>query len=217
MDTQTLQMPPIQTTTNTYMNALNLSASNDFPMTSNQLMNIMTNTSPQQLLNTAQQQTLQPPQATTVKSSNLLSLLSMKTPVNSSDDIQPMVIPTTHTSSNFKSYSMQSPMKATTFNPMQQQTATMSTPLGHQINSMSDRQQQINATASAIDKEMYRSKSLPMNSTLQLPIMREEPFAVCKHLKPNLLCENNRKCSTFCAGTKISSPEIIIDSDPSTK
>lgn len=186
MDTQTLQMPPIQTTTNTYMNPLNLSASNDFPMTSNQLnstlMNIMTNTSPQQLMSTAQQQTLQPPQTTTAKSSNLLSLLSMKTPVNSSDDIQPMVIPTTHSSTGYKSYSMQPPpppMKTTTFNSMQQQGVTMSTPLNQQINSINDRQHQINAAVTSMDKEMYRSKSLPMNSTLQLPVMREESFAVC--------------------------------------
>lgn len=187
MSAQNIQIPPIQTTTNTYLNALNLSASNDYAMSSNQmqsnqmnsaLMNIMTNTSSQQILNSTHQQTMQQPQPAPVKNSNLLTLLSMKTTASSSDDIQPMPIPTTHTST-FKSYPMQQIMKTNTFNQMQQQNSALSTQMGQHMSSVGDRQHQINASVSAIDKEMYRSKSLPMNSTLQLPVMREESFVVC--------------------------------------
>lgn len=102
----------------------------------------------------------------------------MKTPASSSDDIQPMPIPTTHTPT-FKSYPMQQTMKTNTFNHMQQQNSAHSAQMGQQMNSMADRQHQINASVTSIDKEMYRSKSLPMNSTLQLPVMREESFVVC--------------------------------------
>lgn len=177
-----IHIPPIQTTTNSYINALNLSASNNYNnLPQNQLNQNMMN-----IISNQTQQAIQSQTSSIKSNSNLLSLLSMKTPVSSpetdaSSQMDTFKASTSTHPTSYKPYPMQQTLKTNSFNQMQQRNMQMSSGgMSHHMNPLiNDRQQQqINANVSSIDKEMFRSKSLPMNSTLPLQAMRDEPFAV---------------------------------------
>lgn len=184
LGTQNVQSPAA----NSYVNALNLTSNNNFNMPQNQMstnmMGMMSNTQQQSQMQTQQQQT------GNVKSgSNLLSLLSMKSSSDASNiDISQLDSYKMSSSGSpttvYKPYALQhSAMKSASYHQLPQRNIPMSpASVTSQMNPLiSERQQQLNANAAAIDKEMFRSKSLPMNSTLQLPVMREESFAIPKY------------------------------------
>lgn len=177
LGTQNVQAPIQSSTSNNYVNALNLTSNNNFTVTQNQMnsniMNIMSNNTQQ-----PQMQAQPPPHSPSVKSnSNLLSLLSMKSASTASDiDISQL----SSQAGNYKSYSLQPSMKSASYHQLPQRNLPLSSPVP-QMNPLANDRHQLSVNTSAIDKEMFRSKSLPMNSTLQLPVMREEPFAMPKY------------------------------------
>lgn len=169
---------PMQTTTTSYTNALNLTSNTTFNQMGPSMMSMMSVTNTQQPQMQAQQS-----QNVPKASSNLLSLLSMKSPLSSTSDIDvnqmdSYKMAAGSTSSAYKPYSLQSSMKSNSFQQLPQRNVPNVTT---QMNPSLSERQQLSVNTDAIDKEMFRSKSLPMNSTLQLPIMREEPFAVPKY------------------------------------
>lgn len=178
LGTQNVQAPNQSSATNNYVNALNLTSNNNFTLTQNQMnsnmMNMMSNSAQQ-----PQMQAQPPSSSPSLKSSsNLLSLLSMKSASSASDIDVSQLSP--HVGA-YKQYSLQPSMKSASFQQLPQRNLPLSSPVTQMNPLINDRQQQLTVNTSAIDKEMYRSKSLPMNSTLQLPVMREEPFVVPKY------------------------------------
>ncbi|XP_031624205.1 MLX-interacting protein isoform X2 [Contarinia nasturtii] len=182
---------PIQTTTNTYANALNLTSNNTFNVPQNQMnanvMNMMQN-STQQPQMASQTQT-----STAKSSSNLLSLLSMKSTSNASDidisQLDPYKMTTTGSPTNaYKPYSLQQSMKSASYQQLSQRNLqSVATQMNQQ-----QQPQQLSVNTAAMDKELFRSKSLPMNSTLQLPVMREESFVVPKYQASKSTSTSNR-------------------------
>lgn len=185
-----LHTSPIQTTTNNYMNALNLSSNNNFVLqTPNQMNQNMIN---MMASNSVSQQSLQqtstPQSPQTLKqNSNLLSLLSMKSPPNvvdidrSSSDSFKAASAAHQNVTPYKPYPTQQSFKSSVYGQLSPRSMRLSSPPSHQLNPLLSDQQRQAQQMSAADKEMYRSKSLPLNSTLQMPISREEPFAVPKY------------------------------------
>lgn len=188
-----IQTSPIQSTGSNYMNALNLTSNNNFNLPTNQLnqnvMNILPNASQQ---THAQSHEISPtlPSPPMKHSSSLLSLLSMKSSSTSEIDLSQADSYKGSASSHpsaYKPYPMQQTMKTDPMNhqmPSRNLSSSSSTIQSHQMSTLNADRTQLNP--STMDKEMYRSKSLPMNSTLQMPMMREEPFAVpkCSVQKP---------------------------------
>lgn len=177
-----IQTSPIQSTNSNYINALNLSSNNSYSLPTNQL-NMMSNTGQQSQVQTQQlSPTLQAQSSSSLKqNSNLLSLLSMKSTSTSDIDASQAdsyKASTSSHSSSYKPYPMQQTIKNPTLNQMPQRNLTLSNATLSSQQMAGDRTQ---LNTAAMDKEMFRSKSLPMNSTLQMPVMREEPFAVPKY------------------------------------
>lgn len=176
---------PIQTTTNNYMNALNLSNDNNFVLQGNQMSsNLITLLSPnaiqtapsqgQTALSPQQQQQQQ--QHALKQNSSLLTLLSMKSEdLTSSDSYKATTV--AHQAA-YKPYPTQQSLKnAGGYSQLSPRSHRLSSPPSHQMNTLlSERQNSI-----VSDKELYRSKSLPLNSTLQMPVVKEETFAVPKY------------------------------------
>lgn len=186
-----IQTAPIQNTGTNYMNALNLTANNNFNLATNQLnqnvMNILPNAS-QQTHAQSHEHSPTLPSPPMKHSSSLLSLLSMKSSSTSEIDLSQADSYKGSASSHpsaYKPYPMQPTMKTAPINhqmPSRNLSSSSSTIQSHQMSPLIANRSQLNS----MDKEMYRSKSLPMNSTLQMPVMRDESFAVpkCSVQKP---------------------------------
>lgn len=185
-----IQTSPIQSTSSNYMNALNLTSNNNFNLSTNQLnqnvMNILPNASQQ---THAQSHELSPTLTSPPMkhNSSLLSLLSMKSSSTSEIDLSQGDSYKGSASSHpiaYKPYPMQQTIKTASINHHMPSRNLSSSSLTIQSNQLIADRSQLNP--STMDKEMYRSKSLPMNSTLQMPVMRDESFAVpkCSIQKP---------------------------------
>lgn len=194
---QPMHQSPIQTTTNNYMNAsnvLNLSATNNYVQGLGQtsiggqgLMNML----PPSGMPAPHSQSSQSPKS----SSNLLSLLSMKnTPVaslSSQENIDNMQQTDSFKATSsahqnvapYKPYPTQSSYKNSAYNQMSPRNMRLPSPPSNPPPLVSDRHNQLGPMSStaAIDKELFRSKSLPLNSTLPLPIIKDETFVVPKY------------------------------------
>lgn len=173
---------PIQTTTNNYMNALNLSNSSNFALQGNQMpSNMMAMLSPNaNQTNSPQIQAAMSPQQqqqhALKQNSSLLTLLSMKSEDLSATDSY-KATSVAHQAA-YKPYPTQQSLKNTGgYGQLSPRSHRLSSPPSHQMNALLTERQ--HATVS--DKEMYRSKSLPLNSTLQMPVVKEETFAVPKY------------------------------------
>lgn len=167
---------PIQTTTNNYMNALNLANDNNFAMQGNQRpSNLITLLSPNSIqTGSPQMQTQQ--QHALKQNSSLLTLLSMKSEdLSSSDSYKAATV--AHQAA-YKPYPTQQSLKnAGGYSQLSPRSHRLSSPPSHQMNPLLAERQH----ATVADKELYRSKSLPLNSTLQMPVVKEETFAVPKY------------------------------------
>lgn len=184
---------PIQTTTNNYMNALNLSNNNNFTLQPTLMAMLSPNTmqtTVQQVQGPVAQQQQQQQQSqqsqtqhTLKQNSSLLTLLSMKNEDLSAASDSYKATSVAHQAA-YKPYPTQQSLKsAGAYGQLSPRSHRLSSPPAHQMNPLlvTDRQQQQQQQSSAVDKEMYRSKSLPLNSTLQLPVVKEETFAVPKY------------------------------------
>lgn len=195
--TQQVHSSPIQTTTNNYMNALNLSSSgSNFLVQGNQmpsnLLSLLTS-NPGQTTAVVMQQQQALGQPMLKQSSSLLSLLAMKNEDTSSTattaDAYKATAATHQT--GYKPYPTQQALKNTNYGQLSPRSFRFSSsPPSHQMNVLTDRQQQQLALAN--EKEMYRSKSLPLNSTLQIPLVKEETFAMPKYQASKSVSLRNR-------------------------
>lgn len=183
MGTQNVQTPIQASTSSSYVSALNLTSNSNFNVPANQMssniMNMISNAAQQ-----PQMQAQQTQSASVKPGSNLLSLLAMKNPTTSSESdvsqLDSYKMSSGSPTGAYKTYSMQQPMKSGSFQQTSQRNVAMATSTSaHQMNPLVGDRNQLNVAA--IDKEMFRSKSLPMNSSLQLPVMRDESFAVPKY------------------------------------
>lgn len=176
---------PIQTTTNNYMNALNLSNDNNFAIQGNQMSsNLITLLSPNAIQSAtsqvqtglSSQQQQQQQQHTLKQNSSLLTLLSMKSEdLTSSDSYKATTV--AHQAA-YKPYPTQQSLKnAGGYSQLSPRSHRLSSPPSHQMSHLLTERQH----ATVADKELYRSKSLPLNSTLQMPVVKEETFAVPKY------------------------------------
>lgn len=170
---------PIQTTTNNYMNALNLSSSGG--SFGGVVMQMDANIVSQVVQQQQQQQQTQQHSPQLKHSSSLMSLLAMKNEDSNSSMTTANVYKANAAAAghqpNFKPYPTQQAMKSSAYGQMSPRSMRLSSPPSHQLN------QQL-AVASAADKELYRSKSLPLNSTLPIPIVKEETFAMPRQYQP---------------------------------
>lgn len=185
MNTQNLQTTSIHNASG-YMNALNLSSNNNYNLASNQMnqnvMNTLPNVSQQTQVPSQQSSpTLQAQSPPMKTNSNLLSLLSASSSdldLSQSDSYKSSI--SSH-SNAYKPYPAS--MKNSTFIQMPQRNVSLpaATMTSQQMNPLINDRTIPQLNAPTLDKEMFRSKSLPMNSTLQIPVMREEQFVVPKY------------------------------------
>lgn len=175
----------MQTTTTSYTNALNLTSNTTYNLPPNQMssgiLNMMPNATQQPAMQSQSQQ-----QNVSKASSNLLSLLSMKSPTSNASDIDVNQIDSYKMSSGsssgaYKPYSLQASMKSNSFQQLPQRNLPLNSTVTQPMDLQQSDRQHLTVNTAALDKELFRSKSLPMNSTLQLPVMREEPFVVPKY------------------------------------